>query len=462
MDHKAVCAYDEAYSHQHEASQFAPVVLAADKTLWMLVAQNTRGEMLTAGPVLPIDHAVKTPQDCPDVSCCLLPQTGGRLKRRLSPDSDSGDEAEDKGDKTTDPPPGPPGVPAVGETRYILIEWSTLADSLGESVPEKAIEMLKGLDEAGLEALPGKGLVWMQCTLKPQFALFVPTGWLLVEISCNCPLIYGFRKGFFTFMSKHMRKYEEAISLSRASQQNVTRMEQILQVLKDQGKPPSSRRNRSVLVHFSPTGDQTCVSDLTAQRSVQKVQRMFDFSRPKPDSEIPVGKGSPRGKSEICYAGIGGWWMLPSDGICPASICWFSIAIQAAELPDWFVQEHGRNDLQKYICAVEVLAQLVLAELLVADSRVCPTSACLGQVVLRQSCDNSGVCGAVSKASSMRRPLVDVLQSMATLRMQRNTWADLLSRGRAASESPEFWESLDPRRSRTADWRRILNAGQLR
>ena len=97
-------------------------LLDADKTLWMLVAQNTRGEMLTAGPVLPIDHAVKTLQDCPDVSFCLLPQQGGSSKRRLSPESDSGDEAEggkrkkkkkkggkDKGGKKTHPPPGPPG-----------------------------------------------------------------------------------------------------------------------------------------------------------------------------------------------------------------------------------------------------------------------------------------------------------------------------------------------------------------
>ena len=62
-------------------------LLDADKTLWRLVAQNTRGEMLTAGPL-------KTLQDCPDVSFCLLPQQGGSSKRRLSPESDSGDEAE--------------------------------------------------------------------------------------------------------------------------------------------------------------------------------------------------------------------------------------------------------------------------------------------------------------------------------------------------------------------------------
>ena len=133
-------------------------------------------------------------------------------------------------------------VLAVGETRYILIEWSSLLaalqiadDTAGRA--EKAIETLKGLDEPALHSLPEKGVVWMQCNLKPQFALFIPTGWLVVEISSNCPLIYGFRKGFFTFLSKHIENYEAAISLTRESQQNVTRMEQILQVLKDQGKP---------------------------------------------------------------------------------------------------------------------------------------------------------------------------------------------------------------------------------
>ena len=99
-------------------------------------------------------------------------------------------------------------------------------------------------------------------------------------------------------------------------------------------------------------------------------------------------------------AGIGGWWMLPSDGICPAFIFWFS---KAAELPDWFVQVHGRSDLQKYICALEALAQLVLSKLLLADSQVCPTSSCVGHVGSQQAFVHAA----------------DVLQAMATLCMQR-------------------------------------------
>ena len=102
-------------------------LIDADKTLWMLVAQHTRGETLTAGTVLPIDRAVKTFQDAPDVSFCLLPRLGGGgSKRKASSCSASGDEAEGnrqrkkkrKGKKVKKedpkkedppPPPAPPG-----------------------------------------------------------------------------------------------------------------------------------------------------------------------------------------------------------------------------------------------------------------------------------------------------------------------------------------------------------------
>ena len=40
-------------------------LLDADKTLWRLVAQNTRGEMLTAGPLKPF----KIAQMCPSACC---------------------------------------------------------------------------------------------------------------------------------------------------------------------------------------------------------------------------------------------------------------------------------------------------------------------------------------------------------------------------------------------------------
>ena len=49
-------------------------VVEADATLWTLVAQETRGKLLTIGSPLPIDAAVESIQHSPDVSYCLIPR----------------------------------------------------------------------------------------------------------------------------------------------------------------------------------------------------------------------------------------------------------------------------------------------------------------------------------------------------------------------------------------------------
>ncbi|CAE7703119.1 unnamed protein product [Symbiodinium microadriaticum] len=58
-----------------------PVVLRqvvdADKTLWVLVAQETRGKALTSGTPLPIDEAVESLKDAPKVSFALMPRAHG-------------------------------------------------------------------------------------------------------------------------------------------------------------------------------------------------------------------------------------------------------------------------------------------------------------------------------------------------------------------------------------------------
>ena len=149
-------------------------------------------------------------------------------------------------------------------------------------------------------------------------------------------------------------------------------------------------------------------------------------------------------------AGIGGWWMLPSDGICPASFFWFSIAVQAAELPDWFVQEHGRF-AEIHLRARSfgpARAQRVVdrGQSSWSNVLVCRTGGAttkLRQFEGLRRCQQGFVCAAT---------VGDVLQTMATLCMQRqvflqvshvagqrNTWADLLSRGRAGSDSQKFW-----------------------
>ena len=130
-------------------------------------------------------------------------------------------------------------VLVVGEMRHIMIEWDSLSKALDlradkateELSVQSILDRFHGLDRAGVEGLAGK-VKWMQCTLKPQTALFVPTGWLVVEISANNPLIYGFRKGFFTFEKSHIAKYEEAIQVASNMKHNVERMQQILEILK--------------------------------------------------------------------------------------------------------------------------------------------------------------------------------------------------------------------------------------
>ena len=152
------------------------------------------------------------------------------------------------------------------------------------------------------------------------------------------------------------------------------------------------------------------------------------------------------------------------------SIRWFSFSISADELPEWFCADGDRSRLQSFIAAFEALAQLVLcAGLLQAFPAERPRG--VGDLVLRQFCDNDGVVGAVAKWSAMKRPLSDVVQSMAllcgrhkiSLRVShvaghRNQWADALSRG--PSVLPDFWHQLQAERRCFVDWQSLLELGR--
>lgn len=74
-------------------------LIEADKTVWMLVAQRTRGEVLTSGSPLPVDAALASVQDSPEVAFCLLPRPGGGgkgKKKRVGRDSSSESHADPK------------------------------------------------------------------------------------------------------------------------------------------------------------------------------------------------------------------------------------------------------------------------------------------------------------------------------------------------------------------------------
>eukprot|EP00439_Symbiodinium_sp_Y106_P005195 s11296_g1.t1 len=72
------------------ACHLEPIV-DADRTLWVLVAQETRGKVLTSGAPLPIDAAVDAFKDAPDVAFALLPRSKGSVPPppKSTPSADS-------------------------------------------------------------------------------------------------------------------------------------------------------------------------------------------------------------------------------------------------------------------------------------------------------------------------------------------------------------------------------------
>ena len=71
VDHQAFRTHDEASLPRLQQ------LVDADKTLWMLVGQEVRGENLVAGSPLPIDHAISLLQDSPSACCLGSPVTEG-------------------------------------------------------------------------------------------------------------------------------------------------------------------------------------------------------------------------------------------------------------------------------------------------------------------------------------------------------------------------------------------------
>ena len=96
-------------------------------------------------------------------------------------------------------------VLVVGEIRHLLLEWSSFKTAvvkvIGEGADklstEEILEKLKGMDETKMVELHKNGCNMLQCLLKKQDVLYVPTGWLSIEVAANQTLIYGIRKSFF-------------------------------------------------------------------------------------------------------------------------------------------------------------------------------------------------------------------------------------------------------------------------
>lgn len=131
-------------------------------------------------------------------------------------------------------------VLAVGEVRHLLLEWKhfrtvfvqTLGDGADSLSAEDLFEKFKeAADENKIIELAKRGANMRQCTLKKHDILFVPTGWVSVEVSSDCALICGFRKSLF--LTGSATAYGEALEIVKAGGgKSVARMEQILEKLK--------------------------------------------------------------------------------------------------------------------------------------------------------------------------------------------------------------------------------------
>ena len=130
---------------------------------------------------------------------------------------------------------------AVGEVRHVLFEWKSLVAAwrkmmkIADGQALSTDDLLEGLmkvDEATLVILVKHGANIRQCSLAKLEVLFVPMGWLCVEIALSSSFIYGIRKSVFVKGSAAASVYEEAVGRVEASGKSVEKMRSILDILK--------------------------------------------------------------------------------------------------------------------------------------------------------------------------------------------------------------------------------------
>ena len=124
----------------------------------------------------------------------------------------------------------------VGEVRHILVEWKSFCEALAKLrntqqpiSAEEAMDALTKLDADTLVRLFKFGAVLRQCTLQKLEVLFIPMGWLSVEIAGACSFIYGLRKSCFVKGSGNA--YKDAIDRTEKAGKTVDRMKAIHAIL---------------------------------------------------------------------------------------------------------------------------------------------------------------------------------------------------------------------------------------
>ena len=88
-------------------------VIAADQALWQVVAQETRGKILTVGSPKPIDAAVTSAKDSAEVMYYLLPLRDNKRALDEDSDKDTKKKKKEKKQKDDDKPPKKTGPSKV-------------------------------------------------------------------------------------------------------------------------------------------------------------------------------------------------------------------------------------------------------------------------------------------------------------------------------------------------------------
>ena len=135
-------------------------------------------------------------------------------------------------------------VLVAGEIRHLFVEWLSYKKAMADMHPGETLSnddlltKLKAADDDQLTRLSKRKVDMRQWKLQKGQVLFVPMGWIMVEVSGAGSLIYGFRKSWF-LKSSHA-EYAEAIQVVKSSSssngKSVERMEKILSFLKSNGQ----------------------------------------------------------------------------------------------------------------------------------------------------------------------------------------------------------------------------------
>ena len=89
----------------------------------------------------------------------------------------------------------------------------------------KAMDLLHGYKDDEMENLFTNGVKMMQCVLKPRQMLYIPVGWLVLEVAMPAVHLYGIRK--FFFLPELAKQYKAATGMTQAGGKNIDRMKEI-------------------------------------------------------------------------------------------------------------------------------------------------------------------------------------------------------------------------------------------